>query len=349
MQAGEALVVGPQLRSLCARGGKRLHNHYGPAETHVVTAGEVTGDPAGWPARPGIGGEVPGSRVMLLDAGLRPVPDGLAGELYLAGDQVARGYLGRPGLTAARFVADPYGPPGSRMYRTGDLARRLPDGTMEFTGRNDDQVKIRGHRIEPDEVRAALAALPGVVQAAVVAGPDGRGGKELTGYAVGASGTGTPLEGGALRDALARVLPDFMLPARIMVLDRMPLTVNGKVDRRSLPEPRRVPALIREPRTPAERVVTEAYADVLGLERVGIDDNFFDLGGHSLLAARLLQRLRDHFGPAATLDQVMRHATPASLAAGLTHLPSPTRAADPAADPGIRPTGPGDASVPARG
>ncbi|MFC9925332.1 amino acid adenylation domain-containing protein [Streptomyces sp. NPDC127190] len=322
VQAGEALVVGPQLRALCASGGKRLHNHYGPAETHVVTAAEVTGDPADWPARPGIGAPVPGSRVMLLDAGLRPVPDGLAGELYLAGDQVARGYLGRPGQTSARFVADPWGPPGSRMYRTGDLARRLPDGTLEFTGRNDDQVKIRGHRIEPDEVRAALAALPGVVQAAVVAGPDGRGGKELTGYAVGSSETGAPLEGGALRDALARVLPDFMLPARVMVLDRMPLTVNGKVDRRALPEPQRVPAALRAPRTSAERVVTEAYAGVLGLERVGIDDNFFDLGGHSLLAARLLQRLREHFGPAVTLDQVMRRATPAALAATLTPLPA---------------------------
>ncbi|MGW2601539.1 amino acid adenylation domain-containing protein [Streptomyces klenkii] len=369
VQAGEALVVGPQLRTLCARGGKRLHNHYGPAETHVVTAGEVTGDPAHWPARPAIGGPVPGSRVMLLDAGLRPVPDGLAGELYLAGEQVARGYLGRPGLTSARFVADPWGPPGSRMYRTGDLARRLPDGTLEFTGRNDDQVKIRGHRIEPDEVRAALAALPGVVQAAVVAGPDGRGGKELTGYAVGSSRTGAPLEGGALRDALARVLPDFMLPARVMVLDGMPLTVNGKVDRRALPEPRRVPARIREPRTPAELAVCETYADVLGLERVGIDDNFFDLGGHSLIAARLLQRLRGLFGPAVTLDQVMQRATPAALAAVLTPVPAPAAGPDPspapsaaaaaaaaaAADQGTAPatptapTGPCDAAVPARG
>ncbi|MFI1809266.1 amino acid adenylation domain-containing protein [Streptomyces sp. NPDC020422] len=334
VQAGEALVVGPQLRALCARGDKRLHNHYGPAETHVVTAGEVTGQPAAWPARPGIGGPVPGSRVMLLDAGLRPVPDGLAGELYLAGDQVARGYMGRPGLTAARFVADPWGPPGSRMYRTGDLARRLPDGTLEFTGRNDDQVKIRGHRIEPDEVRAALAALPGVVQAAVVAWPDGRGGKELTGYAVGASETGAPLEGGALRDALAQALPDYMLPARVIVLAGMPLTVNGKVDRRALPEPQRTPARIREPRTPAERVVTEAYADVLGLERVGIDDNFFDLGGHSLLAARLLQRLREHLGPEVTLDQVMRRATPAALAATLTAPPAPPA---PAGKPGTGP------------
>ncbi|WP_185921570.1 non-ribosomal peptide synthetase [Streptomyces sp. WAC06614] len=327
VQAGEALVVGPQLRALCARGGKRLHNHYGPAETHVVTAGEVTGEPADWPARPGIGRPVPGSRVMLLDSGLCPVPDGVAGELHLAGDQLARGYLGRPALTAARFVADPWGPPGSRMYRTGDLARRLPDGTLEFTGRNDDQVKIRGHRIEPDEVRAVLAALPGVVQAAVVAGPDGRGGKELTGYAVGSQETGAaPLDGAALRDALARVLPDFMLPARVMVLDRMPLTVNGKVDRRALPEPQRVPARIRQPRTPAEGVVCEAYADVLGLERVGIDDNFFDLGGHSLLAARLLQRLRERLDPSATLTQVMQRATPAALAAALAPGPGPDAA-----------------------
>ncbi|MFD8993494.1 amino acid adenylation domain-containing protein [Streptomyces abikoensis] len=326
VQAGEALVVGPRLRALCAKGGKRLHNHYGPAETHVVTAGEIPGEPADWPARPGIGRPVPGTRVLLLDVGLRPVPDGLAGELYLAGDQLARGYLGRPGLTSARFVADPYGPPGSRMYRTGDLARRLPDGDLEFIGRNDDQVKIRGHRIEPDEVRAALAALPGVVQAAVVARPDGRGGKELTGYAVGATTAATPLDGTALRQELARVLPDFMLPSRIVMLDRMPLTVNGKLDRQALPEPPRRPTATREPRTPAERVVTDAFAEVLGLDRVGADDDFFALGGHSLLAARLLQRLREQLNPTATLAQVMRRATPAALAALLA--PAPGEAPD---------------------
>ncbi|MBZ4321610.1 non-ribosomal peptide synthetase [Streptomyces huiliensis] len=335
VQAGEALVVGPRLRALCARDGKRLHNHYGPAETHVATAGEVPGEPADWPARPGIGRPVPGTRVMLLDVGLCPVPDGLTGELYLAGDQLARGYLGRPGLTSVRFVADPYGPPGSRMYRTGDLARRLPDGTFEFTGRNDDQVKIRGHRIEPDEVRAALAALPGVVQAAVVARPDGRGGKELTGYAAGSAATGTPLDGPALREELARVLPDFMLPARILVLDAMPLTVNGKVDRRALPEPAHRPAGVREPRTPAERVVADAFAEVLGLDRVSVDDDFFALGGHSLLAARLLQRLRERLNPAATLARVMERATPMALAAALG--PEPEAAPD---DAGAAPATP---------
>ncbi|WP_424886742.1 amino acid adenylation domain-containing protein [Streptomyces sp. XH2] len=324
VQAGEALVVGRQLRALCARGGKRLHNHYGPAETHVATAGEVPGDPADWPGRPGIGHPVPGTRVMLLDMGLCPVPDGLAGELYLSGDQLARGYMGRPGLTSARFVADPYGPPGSRMYRTGDLARRLPDGTLDFLGRNDDQVKIRGHRIEPDEVRAALAALPGVVQAAVVARPDGRGGKELTGYAAGSTATGTPLDGAALREELACVLPDFMLPSQIVVLDSMPLTVNGKVDRRALPEPPRRRAEVREPRTPAERVVSDAFAEVLGLDRVSVDDDFFALGGHSLLAARLLQRLREQLNPAATLAQVMERATPVALAAALAPTPDAT-------------------------
>ncbi|MFE5869983.1 amino acid adenylation domain-containing protein [Streptomyces roseifaciens] len=324
VQAGEALVVGRRLRALCARSGKRLHNHYGPAETHVVTAGEIPGEPADWPARPGIGHPVPGTRVMLLDVGLCPVPDGLTGELYVSGDQLARGYLGRPGLTSVRFVADPYGPPGSRMYRTGDLARRLPDGTLEFIGRNDDQVKIRGHRIEPDEVRAALAALPCVVQAAVVARPDGRGGKELTGYAAGSAATGTPLDGTVLREELARVLPDFMLPSQIVVLDGMPLTVNGKIDRRALPEPARRPAEVREPRTPAERVVTDAFAEVLGLDRVSVDDDFFALGGHSLLAARLLQRLREQLNPAATLAQVMERATPVALAACLAPMPDAT-------------------------
>ncbi|MGW6544125.1 non-ribosomal peptide synthetase, partial [Streptomyces massasporeus] len=321
VQAGEALVIGPQLRRLCAKGAKRLHNHYGPAETHVVTAATLTGEPDDWSARPHIGHPVPGSTVRLLDHGLHPVPEGLVGELYIAGDQLARGYLGRPGLTAERFVADPLGPPGTRMYRTGDLARRLPDGTLEFSGRNDDQVKIRGHRIEPDEVRVALAALPGVVQAAVAVHPDGRGGKELTGYVVGpatARGTGPAPQSQALRDHLAGVLPEFMLPARIVVLEKMPLTVNGKVDRRALPVPSRTPDRARPPRTNAERIITEAVAEVLGLDQVGIDDNFFHLGGHSLLAARLLQRLRERLTPAVTLGQVMHHPTPAALAAALT-------------------------------
>ncbi|SDM34587.1 non-ribosomal peptide synthetase [Allokutzneria albata] len=313
VQAGEALVLTEQMRALCA--DKALHNHYGPAETHVVTAAHVGGDAADWPQRPSIGTAVPDTRVHLLDTGLLPVPDGVVGEIYLGGPQLARGYLGQPGLTAARFVADPYGPPGSRMYRTGDLGRRGPDGAIEFIGRNDDQVKIRGHRIEPGEVQAALSALPGVVQAAVVAHPDGTGGKRLTAYVV----SSEPGDTASVRERLSTTLPDFMLPSAVVFLDRLPLTTNGKVDRRALPAP---PAPVgttsREPRTYEETVITKAFAEVLGAEVVGVEDDFFHLGGHSLLAARLLQRLREELGRPVELAQVMARPTPAALAAELS-------------------------------
>ncbi|MFB9905583.1 amino acid adenylation domain-containing protein [Allokutzneria oryzae] len=313
VQAGEALVLTEQMRALCA--GKALHNHYGPAETHVVTAVHVDGEPESWPHRPSIGAAVPGTRVHLLDAGLVPVPDGLVGEIYLGGPQVARGYLGKPALTSSRFVPDPYGPPGSRMYRTGDLARRGPDGSLEFLGRNDDQVKIRGHRIEPAEVQAAVSALPGVVQAAVVAHTDERGGKRLTAYVV-STGTG---DAASVREQLSTRLPDFMVPSAVVFLDRMPLTTNGKVDRRALPAPPDpVGDVSREPRTYEETVITKAFAEVLGVPVVGVEDDFFHLGGHSLLAARLLQRLRDQLGRPVELAQIMALPTPAALAAELS-------------------------------
>ncbi|WP_228984717.1 AMP-binding protein, partial [Streptomyces sp. DH12] len=185
--------------------GRRLHNVYGPAETHAVTTHTLPADPAEWPAAAPIGRPVDHDRVLVLDGALRPVPPGVTGELYLAGAGVARGYLNRPELTAERFVADPYGPPGSRMYRTGDLGRWRADGELEFAGRADHQVKIRGFRIEPGEVEAALAALPGVAHAAVLAREDRPGDKRLVGYVVPAHDATDPA---ALRTALARTLPD---------------------------------------------------------------------------------------------------------------------------------------------
>ncbi|MER6444397.1 amino acid adenylation domain-containing protein [Streptomyces venezuelae] len=259
-------------------------NLYGPTEYTVDALGADLADSA----TPIVGRPIGNTSARVLDSALRPAPAGTAGELYLAGHGLARGYLGRFALTAERFVADPYGPAGSRMYRTGDLVRLRPDGQLEFLGRADDQVKIRGYRIELGEVESALAALPGVGSAAVVVREDTPGVKRLVGYV-----TGAAVEGAALRGALAAVLPDYTVPAAVVVLDSLPTNVSGKLDRGALPEPELGGAeLSRPPRDAREEALCAVFAQVLGLASAGIDDDFFALGGDSIVSIQLVTRAR---------------------------------------------------------
>ncbi|WP_407288203.1 non-ribosomal peptide synthetase [Streptomyces sp. BP-8] len=320
--AGEALEPG-SLKGWFARHGDRtprLVNMYGITETTVhVTLREMTLDDVTMARRSPIGRPMPDLDMYVLDGQLQPVPTGTTGELYVGGPGLARCYFGAPALTADRFVPDPFGrTPGARLYRSGDLARITPDGEIEYLGRSDHQIKVRGYRIEAGEIEAQLLDHPAVDSAVVVPRPDPGGDMRLIAYVTGGE---DPASGDELRALLEERLPGYMVPWRVVVLDALPLTVNGKVDRAALPAPDSVrPAVATayaEPRDDMERAVATAVAAVLRLDRVGRSDNFFELGGHSLLATRLVFRLRAELGTELPLRALFEVPTVEGIAAAV--------------------------------
>ncbi|MEU4198970.1 amino acid adenylation domain-containing protein [Streptomyces sp. NPDC026294] len=340
LTGGDVVPAGSVARVREACPGVVVRHMYGPTETTLC---------ATWrPLRPGepvtddvlpIGRPLDGRRAYVLDAFLRPVPPGVDGELYLAGAGLARGYLDRPGATAERFVACPF-PPGTgvppaegwgRMYRTGDLAHWTYDGELVFAGRTDTQVKVRGYRVEPGEVEAALAGHPAVAQAVVVAREDRPGERRLIGYVV---PDGTAVAAEAVREHVAGLLPDYLVPAAVVVLDTLPVTANGKVDRAALPAPDfAARAARRAPRTGTEETLCALFAEVLGLDRVGVEDSFFELGGDSIMSLQLVSRAR-RAGVVVTPWQVFEEKTPERLAEVAETAGDDTAAAPEPADAG---------------
>jgi len=293
--AGEQLRITRQIASLFERlAGCRLHNHYGPTETHVVTALTLAGEPATWPARPSIGRPISNCQIYILDTALRQVPIGVTGEIYIGGANVAKAYLRRPELSAERFLSDPFAPvPNKRMYRTGDLGRWRNDGTIEYLGRNDQQVKIRGFRVELEEIATSLQGHAQIRDAAVLLREDIPGDKRLVAYFTARNGQAPKVE--SLRTHLRATLPEHMVPSAFVALEEMPLTASGKLNRRALPTPQLEAYMHGKYEPPAgdlECTIARVWRELLGIAQVGRKDNFFALGGHSLLIVHMLERLR---------------------------------------------------------
>jgi amino acid adenylation domain-containing protein len=312
----------------------RLINEYGPTETVVGCCIHEVGPEDPHTGSVIIGRPIDNTQLYVLDESLRPVPIGAVGELYIGGAGVARGYLNRPELTAGRFLDDPFsGAPGARLYKSGDLARYRQDGKLEFLGRADDQVKIHGYRIELGEVEAALAAHPNVKLCTVIAGEDGPGTKKLVGYLVPKNGAAPST--GELRAFLNESLPEYMVPAQFVVLDELPLTHNGKVDRKALPAPSAMTAAAGKggaPKTQTQMKIAEVWSDLLKLDCIGIEDDFFDLGGHSLAATALIQRLRSVFGVEVRLASLFDRPTIAGLSEAVDILSLTDLGTNPAED-----------------
>ncbi len=322
---GEALSWAPLAYWRTHAPGTRLINEYGPTETVVGCCVYEVGSERFETGSVPIGQPIANTQLYILDRKQQSVPVGVVGELYIGGAGVARGYLNRPELTAEKFIPDPFSTShGARLYRTGDLARRLVNGALEFLGRDDHQVKIRGYRIELGEIEAALLAHGSVREAAVVArgeaGPD----KRLAAYVTLAADAGTHNDelnnelGSQLKRYLSERLPEYMIPAWLIVLDALPLTPNGKVDRSALPEPAAASDTLAAgyvaPRDETEARIADVWAEVLGVARVGVNDNFFDLGGHSLLATQVVSRLRREFNIALPLRSLFESPDVARLA-----------------------------------
>ena len=322
--AGEQLRISPEIREFFGRLGEcRLHNHYGPTETHVVTTLTLTGDPARWPALPSIGRPIANTQIYVLDRQMQPVPIGVSGEIYIGGANVARGYLNRRELTEERFVADPYGLDcNARMYKTGDLACWSEDGCLEYLGRNDEQVKIRGYRVELKEIEAQLVRHEKVKEAVVTVWEEEPGKKRLVGYVIARQGSAAP-DASSLREHLKEALPEYMVPSAFVVLEAFPVTSSGKLDRRALPLPELSAQTSREyeaPRGEMESLLAEIWCEVLNLERVDRRDNFFEIGGHSLSAMQVVIRIRFRLSIDMPLRVLFKHKTLQQLGAKVLDL-----------------------------
>lgn len=306
--AGEQLRIGSEIVELFeALSGARLHNHYGPTETHVVTALTLSGSPRQWPALPSIGRPLANTQIYILDQQRQPVPVGAVGELYIGGANLARGYLNRPDLTEQRFVHNPFNSePSARMYRTGDIGRWLEDGTIEYLGRNDEQVKIRGYRIEVAEIEKQLSVHLRVKEAAVIVREIDSGEKRLIAYVTADS---EQLDVDDLRGHLRARVPDYMVPSAFVVLDRMPLTSSGKLNRRALPLVDISSFATRRsdpPKGEMEARLARIWQELLRVDKVGRDDDFFELGGHSLLVLKAVSHVEQNFGCALAVSDFYR-------------------------------------------